>query len=70
VMAMAFAAAPVGIFAAGWLAQHLGLRPMLGIFGALYVVLICYVVLNRPLRGLAQPADQEAAVPEDAAPAH
>jgi MFS family permease len=69
VMAMAFAAAPIGIFATGWLAQNIGLRSTLGIFGGLYVVLICYLVLNRPLRGLARPAGTEAPVPEEAATA-
>ncbi|MFB7496721.1 MFS transporter [Streptomyces sp. NPDC056161] len=69
VMAMAFAAAPVGIFATGWLAQNIGLRATLGIFGGLYVVLICYVLMNRPLRGLARPVGTETPVPEDAATA-
>jgi MFS family permease len=69
VMAMAFAAAPVGIFATGWLAQNVGLRTTLGIFGGLYVVLICWAVMNRPLRGLARPADTETPVPKDAAAA-
>ncbi|MEU2351351.1 hypothetical protein ABZ599_00005, partial [Streptomyces misionensis] len=69
VMAMAFAAAPVGIFATGWLAQNIGLRPTLGLFGGLYVLLICYVVRNRPLRGLAGPEETRAPVSEDAATA-
>lgn len=69
VMAMAFAAAPVGIFATGWLAQNIGLRTTLGIFGGLYVVLICYLVMNRPLRGLARPAGTETPAQEDAATA-
>ncbi|POX62779.1 hypothetical protein C3492_13865 [Streptomyces sp. Ru62] len=69
VLAMAFAAAPVGIFATGWLAQNIGLRPTLGLFGGLYVLLICYVVRNRPLRGLADPAEARTPVSEDAATA-
>ncbi|MFE9610891.1 MFS transporter [Streptomyces sp. NPDC006012] len=67
VMAMAFAAAPVGIFIAGWLAQTIGLRITLAIFGGLYVLLMCYVLLNRPLRGLARPAGTEASAPRESA---
>lgn len=58
-MAMAFAAAPVGIFATGWLTEALGLRPTLAIFGGLYVFLICYALASRPLRALAAPPEGE-----------
>jgi MFS family permease len=65
VMAMAFAAAPVGIFLTGWLAQTIGLHTTLAIFGGLYVLLICYVLMNRALRGLARPVGTEAPVPKE-----
>lgn len=57
VMAMAFAAAPIGIFLNGWLTEHLGLRATLAIFGALYVLLIAYALTNRALRRLADEND-------------
>ncbi|MFD4788917.1 MFS transporter [Streptomyces sp. NPDC058459] len=53
VMAMAFAAAPIGIFLNGWLTEQLGLRTTLAVFGGLYVLLIAYALTNRALRRLA-----------------
>lgn len=53
VMAMAFAAAPVGIFLNGWLTEQLGLQTTLAVFGGLYVLLIAYALTNRALRRLA-----------------
>ncbi|MEU7576199.1 MFS transporter [Streptomyces sp. NPDC041068] len=54
VMAMAFAAAPIGIFLNGWLTEQIGLRTTLAVFGGLYVLLIAYALTNRALRGLAR----------------
>lgn len=66
VMAMAFAAAPIGIFLNGWLTEQLSLRTTLAVFGGLYVLLIAYALTNRALRALAREDTKDA---HDEAPA-
>jgi MFS family permease len=63
VTAVAFAAAPLGMLVAGWITQSYGLRSALGFFAALYVALICYALVSRPLRRLRQPEAEPEAVP-------
>ncbi|MFJ2581771.1 MFS transporter [Kitasatospora aureofaciens] len=63
VMAMAFAAAPVGIFTGGWLVSTVGLQRTLAVFAGVYLLLILYATTNRPLRALREPADDRATEP-------